>query len=219
MSVRAAPSLAEGTIINGYKLGRCLGSGSMGEVYEAKHEVIGRRVAIKVLRADTEEVLNAGQRLLEEARSVNAIRHPGIVDVFDLGVFGERRPYLVMELLQGRPLSLRLKQGPVPFGEARTILEGSVEKIRHDWAGNEFEVVFGGEVNPSSNGNFTLLSSVFDEGKSRVVIKASEPVDNNAILRAMTAAGQVLSFNPALPSMNEIFIRVVETKNKEAVKN
>jgi len=105
------------------------------------------------------------------------------------------------------------------INKAQTILEGSVEKIRHDWAGNEFEVVFGGEVNPSSNGNFTLLSSVFDEGKSRVVIKASEPVDNNAILRAMTAAGQVLSFNPALPSMNEIFIRVVETKNKEAVKN
>lgn len=105
------------------------------------------------------------------------------------------------------------------INKAQTILEGSVEKIRHDWAGNEFEVVFGGEVNPSSNGNFTLLSSVFDEGKSRVLIKASEPVDNNAILRAMTAAGQVLSFNPALPSMNEIFIRVVETKNKEAVKN
>ena len=105
------------------------------------------------------------------------------------------------------------------INKAQTILEGSVEKIRHDWAGNEFEVVFGGEVNPSSNGNFTVLSSVFDEGKSRVLIKASEPVDNNAILRAMTAAGQVLSFNPALPSMNEIFIRVVETKNKEAVKN
>jgi len=105
------------------------------------------------------------------------------------------------------------------INKANTILEGSVEKIRHDWAGNEFEIVFAGEVTPSPNGHFTLLSSTFDEGRSRVLVKATEPVDNNAMLRAMTAAGQVISFNPALPSMNEIFIRVVETKNKEAAKN
>lgn len=105
------------------------------------------------------------------------------------------------------------------INKARTILEGSVEKIRNEWAGNEFEVVFSGEVNPLSNANLTVLSSVFEDGKSRVLIKASEPVNNNAILREMTAAGQVLSFNPALLSMNEIFIRVVEAKNKEAVKN
>ena len=105
------------------------------------------------------------------------------------------------------------------INKANTILEGSVEKIRHDWAGNEFEIVFAGEVTPSPNGHFTLLSSTFDDGRSKVLVKATEPVDNNAILGAMTAAGQVISFNPALPSMNEIFIRVVETKNKEAVKN
>ncbi|MRR20558.1 ATP-binding cassette domain-containing protein [bacterium] len=105
------------------------------------------------------------------------------------------------------------------INKANTILEGSVEKIRHDWAGNEFEIVFAGEVTPAPNGHFTLLSSTFDDGQSKVLVKATEPVDNNAILGAMTAAGQVISFNPALPSMNEIFIRVVETKNKEAAKN
>ena len=105
------------------------------------------------------------------------------------------------------------------INKANTILEGSVEKIRHDWAGNEFEIVFAGEVTPSTNGHFTMLSSTFDEGKSRVIVKATDPVDNNAILGAMTAAGTVLSFNPALPSMNEIFIRVVETKNRESAKN
>ena len=105
------------------------------------------------------------------------------------------------------------------INKAHTILEGSVEKIRHDWAGNEFEIVFAGEVTPTANGHFTVLSSTFDEGKSRVIVKAADPVDNNAILGAMTAAGTVLSFNPALPSMNEIFIRVVETKNRESAKN
>ena len=105
------------------------------------------------------------------------------------------------------------------INKAHTILEGSVEKIRHDWAGNEFEIVFAGEVTPTANGHFTVLSSTFDEGISKVIVKAAEPVDNNAILAAMTAAGTVLSFNPALPSMNEIFIRVVETKNRESAKN
>ncbi|MCB9028035.1 MAG: DUF4162 domain-containing protein, partial [Bacteroidales bacterium] len=105
------------------------------------------------------------------------------------------------------------------INKARTILEGSVEKIRHDWAANEFDVVFSGEVNPSPNGHFTIMSSAFEDGKSKVRIKASEQSDNNEIIRAMTSAGQVISFNPALPSMNEIFIRVVETKNREAVIN
>ena len=105
------------------------------------------------------------------------------------------------------------------INKANAILEGSVEKIRHDWAGNEYEIVMAGEVTPSSNGLFTLLHSTFEAGKSTVRIKAAEPADNNGIISAMTAAGKVLSFNPALPSMNEIFIRVVETKNKEALKN
>jgi ABC-2 type transport system ATP-binding protein len=105
------------------------------------------------------------------------------------------------------------------INKAQTILEGSVGKIRHDWAGNEYEIVFAGEVTPSANGHFTVLGSTFDNGRSTVRIKALEQSDNNEIIRAMTASGNVLSFNPALPSMNEIFIRVVETKNKEAVKN
>ncbi|MHC1732731.1 MAG: ABC transporter ATP-binding protein [Bacteroidales bacterium] len=105
------------------------------------------------------------------------------------------------------------------INKANTILDGSVEKIRHDWAGNEYEIVIAGEVTPSSNGLFTVLHSTFEGGKSTVRIKAAEPADNNGIISAMTAAGKVLSFNPALPSMNEIFIRVVETKNREALKN
>ncbi len=104
------------------------------------------------------------------------------------------------------------------INKAEAILDGSVEKIRQQWAGNEFEIVMAGEVNPASNGLFTVLNSSFAEGKSKILIKAEEPADNNRILNLMTQSGKVLSFNPALPSMSEIFIRVVETKNKEAAK-
>lgn len=131
MAARAAPPpLAEGTKLKDYTLGRRLGTGSMGEVYEAVHAVIGRRVAIKVLRHGVDQALNASRRLLEEARVVNAIRHPGIVDVFDVGVYGERRPYLVMELLEGRSLAERLRaEGRPPLDEALRLLAGILEAL------------------------------------------------------------------------------------------
>lgn len=102
------------------------------------------------------------------------------------------------------------------INKAHTILEGSVDKIRNEWAASEYDIVFDGNVTPSGNGHFSILSSAFEEGKSVVRIKAAETGDTNEIIRAMTSAGKVVSFNPALPSMNEIFIRVVEAKNKEA---
>jgi ABC-2 type transport system ATP-binding protein len=105
------------------------------------------------------------------------------------------------------------------INKANTILEGSVEKIRRHWAANEFKIIFDGEVTPAGNGHFSVLNSVFEAGKSAVRIKATESGDTNEIIKAMTAAGKVVSFNPALPSMNEIFIRVVETRNREAAKN
>ena len=105
------------------------------------------------------------------------------------------------------------------INKANTILEGSVEKIRSEWAANEYDIVFAGEVTPSGNGQFSVVSTTFGEGKTAVRIKAAESADTNGIIGAMTSAGKVVSFNPSLPSMNEIFIRVVEKKNKEAAKN
>ncbi len=105
------------------------------------------------------------------------------------------------------------------INKANTILEGSVDKIRSEWAANEYDIVFNGEVTPSANGHFSILSSLFENGNTVVRIKSTDNADTNAIISAMTAAGRVVSFNPALPSMNEIFIRVVERKNKEAATN
>ncbi|WP_158627254.1 serine/threonine-protein kinase [Corallococcus sp. AB045] len=81
-----------------------IGAGGMGVVYRAVHPLIGKQAAIKVLRM---ELVSAPlvQRLLVEARSVNAIRHPGIIDIFGFGSLPDERPYVTMELLQGRPLS------------------------------------------------------------------------------------------------------------------
>jgi ABC-2 type transport system ATP-binding protein len=105
------------------------------------------------------------------------------------------------------------------INKARTILEGSVEKIRQEWAANEYDVVFSGDVLPKGNSHFTVLRSSFDSGRNTVRLKAALIHDTNEIIKSMTEAGTVISFNPALPSMNDIFIRVVEAKNNESAKN
>lgn len=105
------------------------------------------------------------------------------------------------------------------INKAKTILEGSVDKIREEWAENEYDVVFAGNVTPSGNTHYRVVKSQTDDGKSIVRIKASGKGDTNEIIKAMASAGTIISFNPALPSMNDIFIKVVESKNKEAANN
>lgn len=99
------------------------------------------------------------------------------------------------------------------INKSRTILEGSVEKIRNDWAAHEYEVVMAGDVIPSGNSHFTVLRSSFEGGKNTVRLKTNGESDTNEIIRAISNSGKIISFNPALPSMNEIFIRVVEAQN------
>ena len=80
-----------------------LGQGGMGTVYLAEHPDIGRKVAIKVIsRTDSEELV---QRFLEEAKAVNRIGHPNIIDIYDFGRTDSGRLYYVMEYLEGRELS------------------------------------------------------------------------------------------------------------------
>ncbi|MFO7851585.1 MAG: ABC transporter ATP-binding protein [Bacteroidota bacterium] len=93
---------------------------------------------------------------------------------------------------------------------SRSILEGSVSKIREEWAANEYDVVFWGEVSLLTNRHYEVLKSNIEGDKTSVRLKTDGSVDVNQIIRDMTDKGKLISFNPALPSMNEIFIRVVE---------
>lgn len=104
-----------------YRLTRMLGMGGMGAVYAAEQTGLGREVAIKALRGESEQVRRATSRLLREARTVARLAHPNIVDVFDVGV-DEDVPYLVMELLHGEALSDRLARGRIPLEDLGVIL-------------------------------------------------------------------------------------------------
>jgi len=99
------------------------------------------------------------------------------------------------------------------INKAKTLLEGRVDDIRKQWAGNEYELVFDGEVNMEGNGRFNVLYRNNEAGKSMLRLKAADGAETNDILGQAVKSGRVISFVPALPSMNEIFIRVVETRN------
>jgi len=106
------------------------------------------------------------------------------------------------------------------INKAHTLLEGSLEKIRNDWAANEYDIVLAGDVKPLGNNHFSIINSTFEDGKSSIRLKTNGDTDTNEIIRKMANDGKIISFNPALPSMNEIFIRVVEAQNnKESIKN
>ena len=97
--------------------------------------------------------------------------------------------------------------------KAKTILEGSVDEIRNKWAANEYDLVFKGEVKIDGNGQYNILNSKFENNKSTIRLKTTGDIKTNDILLTAMKSGNVVSFNPALPSMNEIFIRVVGASN------
>src|SRR5262245_44082559 len=88
----------------------------MGEVYLAVHPGIGSRVAIKVLTYSAAENRNLVERFFAEARAVNVIRHEGIVNVLDLATLPDGRPFIIMEHLEGAPLSHFTHSGALPLG-------------------------------------------------------------------------------------------------------
>jgi len=99
------------------------------------------------------------------------------------------------------------------INKAKTILEGNVNDIRKQWAGNEYNIVFEGDVTMEGNNSFTILNRQTEDKKSTIRLRTIKETDTNEILKIAVSSGKVISFNPALPSMNEIFIRVVESRN------
>lgn len=103
-----------------YRLDSRIATGGMGEVWRATDTALGRQVAVKVLKAEYADDPTFRERFTTEARHAAALHHPGVAGVFDFGEAhgagvadrsGVPRPYLVMELVDGEPLSTLLRQG------------------------------------------------------------------------------------------------------------
>src|SRR5688572_23565111 len=98
-AIEAADPLPAGVRVGGYRIVRLLGEGGMGYVYEAVHEVLGRRTAIKFLRPEFASEPEVVARFTQEAEAVNKVNHEHIVNVYDIGDAGDGSVYFVMELL------------------------------------------------------------------------------------------------------------------------
>jgi TolB-like protein/tetratricopeptide (TPR) repeat protein len=122
MSDRLAPSdLAPGHRIGRYVVIRALGRGGMGVVYVARDERLGRDIALKMIAGLPDET--ARSRFWREARAAASVSHPHVCQVFEVDETAEGI-FLAMELLQGEPLDVRLKRGPLPAVEAAPIAIG-----------------------------------------------------------------------------------------------
>ncbi|MBI2403857.1 MAG: protein kinase [Gemmatimonadetes bacterium] len=100
---RSVPRLEPGTQLGAYQVTAFLSAGGMGEVYRARHTALNRPVAIKTVNAQLADPV-AKRRLIREAQHASVLSHPNICTIYEVGE-AEGTPFIVMELVEGRPLS------------------------------------------------------------------------------------------------------------------
>jgi eukaryotic-like serine/threonine-protein kinase len=127
--VTAAPSpqgeLVGAILSRKYTLKRLIGTGGMGSVYESQSPENGQPIAIKILASDWIHDEDVKNRFLEEGRMCMRLIHPNIVRVAEVAQAEDGTPYIVMELLDGVPLSAYTRSGVrVPLAQAGNILQG-----------------------------------------------------------------------------------------------
>ena len=109
-----------GTKLNHYEITQHLGSGGMGDVYEAADPRLGRHVAIKILPEAFARDPDRVARFQREARMLASLNHPNIAAIYGLEESGPHK-FLVMELARGETLAARITRGRVPLDEALAI--------------------------------------------------------------------------------------------------
>ena len=167
---------------NRYSLTKRIAIGGMGEVWAATDTVLGRQIAVKILRDDLVDSPVFLERFRAEARHTASLAHAGIASVFDYGEDGEddqRIAYLVMELVPGQPLSKVMSQGgALPINTVLSVLAQAAEALH----AAHLKGVVHRDVKP---GNLLLL----DDGTVKVTDFGIARAANSA---ALTEVGQVI---------------------------
>jgi len=127
----ADPEARVGLVLRGrFRLTRLLGKGGMGCVYQALDEELNRNVAIKMMKASLTATPNSPGRFYREAQALSLLQHRNIVEVFDFGI-ARGEPFLVMEYLEGVPLSSWMTdRRPPPLGQVASFLDQSLDALQ-----------------------------------------------------------------------------------------
>jgi serine/threonine-protein kinase len=100
--------LGPDSVVGSYRLVREIGRGGMGSVYEARHVMLPRRAAIKVMHPELRKQPGMATRVVQEAAILEGLRHPGVVRIFECALLPDLRPWIAMELVEGETLANRL---------------------------------------------------------------------------------------------------------------
>ena len=116
--------LQPGARVGDYKILDAIAVGGFGTVYRVEHTMLGRQAALKILHRELGSTSDAARRFEREAKAVNIIQHPNVVDVFDFGYLSDGQPYFVMELLTGVDLQSHIEaRGRLSLEETIATLE------------------------------------------------------------------------------------------------
>ncbi len=96
------------SVVGSYRLVREIGRGGMGSVFEARHVMLPRRAAIKVMHPELRKQPGMATRVVQEAAILEGLRHPGVVRIFECALLPDLRPWIAMELVEGETLASRL---------------------------------------------------------------------------------------------------------------
>jgi serine/threonine-protein kinase len=119
----SATSATPGRVLDGrYELRDLIGQGTFGRVYRGYDQRLDRPVAVKVIKPWWTEDQEWAERFQREARLMARVRHPGIVQIYDIG-YDRDSLYYVAELVDGESLADRLRRGPLPPAQARDVAE------------------------------------------------------------------------------------------------
>ena len=128
-----------GTLLAGrYVLEDVIGEGGMATVYRARHKLVDRPCAVKILSPQyaTDPVIR--ERFRREAKSSQKLSHPNIIEIFDQGEADENTAYMVMEFLRGQTLADLIAEGPVPIPRALGIM---IQIARGIARAHDFDVI------------------------------------------------------------------------------
>ena len=116
--------LEPGAVAGEYVVTALIARGGCGSVYHATHRTTGRSAAVKVLHGALAVLPKMVERFAREIEVVNLLRHPGIVEIYEVGALPDHRPFFVMEYVEGRTLGALLEQdGRLSPAEALDLLE------------------------------------------------------------------------------------------------